>query len=1322
MSLHLRENPPDDLQAKELNSVKRSSQTLSLISKRIGQAVLSLAIGTEGIAQAKNSVDTRPVSTQNILTDNELGVFKEAINMSEDFSEETKLLAQATSSNEPINPPSIWDETNFGPLMNAPEGSTEAMNVSPGVLIYDVSTHHTKAEFVTAGSDGKIRIINATNGGIEKTLEGHRGLAIAAEYTPDGSKIVSTGYDSALKVWDANSGALLKTFNLPGVGSGVEISPDGQIAAVGAGDRPLQIIHLTNGYVREIPFGGEACRFSFAPDAQTITVSNGTGVTLWNMATGTAIRRLEGLSDSVYSIDYHPSGQYVAAGDNSGNVMIWNTATGTSVWSGHIHDGKPDGAQGGVWAMAFSNDGSKLITGDHNGAVVVSNVSGIAVGIAPEELQRIETGSTISSINVTNDSAGFMIAVGGSKETSQQIFVNMNQPVRTEEEQLLWELDEAIEDASWTIPRLERQIQELELSIPGIENKKKPYLEEKAMWQRNLDSAKLYLKELEQQLRNASNKNKPKIQSSIDATNRNIAECERNIARLQGIIDNIENEKNQVYVQIENIERQIESLERRMAECADMYLVRSVAAGETLADARASVQQTITGAYTQSNESLPHIIPEIGIKDMDITTNFRALQLLEPNAFIPNNDVPVVSKSGGMVKVYGHVTNRGKRAGYVTLEVYGLSALNPNQPVQQSMQIWLEPGQMQLFVTSVNLPACGDGPRSYVQFLVKTPGEATVSKVRNTAKPTSMDGSNYEQGGVGAMEHNARVIMESPGGIGTIQERLTRYLQSDPESAAKIAGQIRDETSGIGEEYEEEFITAYIASLPREQQIAENVKNQMQTKVLSDLDKESAGILVAMSENDSLSEGLMHYENAIRIYNLHTVYEKTGFQNVEIHRCMHSKIVFTLEEAAMVNFWVDTGDLGNIDDLLWAAPPNIDLTLSGGGLKNPYTSNKSGMSGESISSLLPPGTYTLVIADKTDYTSQNLNENEKSTLTLPIVPVGINIQPHRSQHIQGCMSIAGSPYALPVSMSVAEFEFEQRKTDINRISTLDISKPVWIVIHGRTDRSDSDPMEELARTLQAHDVQVVTLDWRAGAADNFGPIDLNGSKWIAETGRWTSNQLKSLGFSKQNINIVGHSWGTFVGYELAANYDGINSFIALDPAKDSALLASRYNESTVNFANASLISHAFHSSFFGSKDLALTADRTFRIKAEENYENGTFDIRAIQSLLRTEYYEAAALLGIDEGLDAWREHGFAVTLFSRLLEESLNNSDLGISTLFKPQIMGSSSSSLQEGPDHYEGIFNVEPFKISNRDGKTWWKAGNYQFFGEDDSGNSIEE
>lgn len=1204
MSLHLRENPPEDLQAKESNSAKRSSQTLSLISKRIGQAILSLAIGTEGIAQAKNSADTRPVSMQSIHTNDELRVFKEAINMSEDFSEEeTNLLAQATGSNEPINPPSIWDETNFGPLMNAPEGSTEAMNVSPGVLIYDVSTHHTKAEFVTAGSDGKIRIINATNGGIEKTLEGHRGLAIAAEYTPDGSKIVSTGYDSALKVWDANSGALLKTFNLPGVGSGVEISPDGQIAAVGAGDRPLQIIHLTNGYVREIPFGGEACRFSFAPDGQTIAVSNGTGVTLWNMATGTAIRRLEGLSDSVYSVDYHPSGQYVAAGDNSGNVMIWNTATGASVWSGHIHDGKPDGAQGGVWAMAFSNDGSKLITGDHNGAVVVSNVSGIAVGIAPEELQRIETGSTISSINVTNDSAGFMIAVGGSKETSQQIFVNMNQPVRTEEEQLLWELDEAIEDASWTIPRLERQIQELELSIPGIENKKKPYLEEKTMWQRNLDSAKLYLKELEQQLRNASNKNKPKIQSSIDATNRNIAECERNIARLQGIIDNIENEKNQVYVQIENIERQIESLERRMAECADMYLVRSVAAGETLADARASVQQTITGAYTQSNESLPHIIPEIGIKDMDITTNFRALQLLEPNAFIPNNDVPVVSKSGGMVKVYGHVTNRGKRAGYVTLEVYGLSALNPNQPVQQSMQIWLEPGQMQLFVTSVNLPACGDGPRSYVQFLVKTPGETTVSKVRNTAKPTSMDGSNYEQGGVGAMEHNARVIMESPGGIDTIQERLTRYLQSDPESAAKIAGQIRDETSGIGEEYEEEFMTAYVASLPREQQIAENVKNQMQTEVLSELLQETASTLVAMNANGvPLETGISYVMNGIHTYNLDNVYEAQGFQNVEVNPKLYSRIIIDLKQTSMFNVWVDgTATFGS------PLIPNTKLVIKGEDLpSNGYFSDKvDAGSGESISLRLTPGTYILEVHDLTNYEDMEAVD-QNFTPVKRNVEVNMDISQYISQQIIGRMSVDGKERTMPLSMRVAEFkslsaDFVREKLGIDAINVLDPNRSVWVVVHGMNS-SETGGIESVAKELFLSGQQVVTVDWSIAA----NTITTRDAPWTKSVGEWATSQLINLGFTADKINIVGHSHGTYVAFASAnkaieLTSSQINAIVALDPAGNIPLI-SGFKDNIIDFSIYSRNSIAIEGSWIAGQDsLASTADVAYKLVSDNTY-------------------------------------------------------------------------------------------------------------------------
>ena len=135
------------------------------------------------------------------------------------------------------------------------------------------------------------------------------------------------------------------------------------------------------------------------------------------------------------------------------------------------------------------------------------------------------------------------------------------------------------------------------------------------------------------------------------------------------------------------------------------------------------------------------------------------------------------------------------------------------------------------------------------------------------------------------------------------------------------------------------------------------------------------------------------------------------------------------------------------------------------------------------------------------------------------------MQEYNSANIEGRISIEGRAGIMPVSMRVAEFLGEDRITDYNKqVSKLDPSKPVWVVVHGREDQEDSDQISELARNLQSHDVQVVTLDWNKAAKDNVVLVGLQGTRWIEAVGTWAANQLQSLEFTTENIQIVGHSY------------------------------------------------------------------------------------------------------------------------------------------------------------------------------------------------------
>ena len=230
---------------------------------------------------------------------------------------------------------------------------------------------------------------------------------------------------------------------------------------------------------------------------------------------------------------------------------------------------------------------------------------------------------------------------------------------------------------------------------------------------------------------------------------------------------------------------------------------------------------------------------------------------------------------------------------------------------------------------------------------------------------------------------------------------------------------------------------------------------------------------------------------------------------------------------------------------------------------------------------------------------------------------------------------------------------------------------MWVIIPGGGDSDRYDPMTELAQAVSAQRVQVVTINWTEAASDNVTITGLQGSQWIASVGQWIGNQLMAAGFKgayAQNVQLVGHSWGALVSYEVAQHIPGgVRTIVALDPAKDSDLLGGAYERiDEVDFSTFTQSSLAFHSSIFGDRERALTADQTFRIRAPENYEQGQLDAMTVLSLIRQDYFTALSLQTVDAGLDAYREHGFAVTLFASLLNNSSEPDDR-IASLFQTQ-------------------------------------------------------
>jgi pimeloyl-ACP methyl ester carboxylesterase len=174
-------------------------------------------------------------------------------------------------------------------------------------------------------------------------------------------------------------------------------------------------------------------------------------------------------------------------------------------------------------------------------------------------------------------------------------------------------------------------------------------------------------------------------------------------------------------------------------------------------------------------------------------------------------------------------------------------------------------------------------------------------------------------------------------------------------------------------------------------------------------------------------------------------------------------------------------------------------------------------------------------------------------------------------------------------------------------SVIDPRKRTWIVIHGWLSSPKHENINAAALALyqtRAGD-QVLTLDWSSAAATVIPQL---GEGAIIPVASWAADALIRHGFIGTNLNLVGHSFGSYVCDEIAKRIPGgVNTIVTLDPAID---IIGGYSPlgGEVDFARDSQFSWSFHSSTAGNDYIPTTADEAFIVESGSNILSAHGDV------------------------------------------------------------------------------------------------------------------
>ena len=185
--------------------------------------------------------------------------------------------------------------------------------------------------------------------------------------------------------------------------------------------------------------------------------------------------------------------------------------------------------------------------------------------------------------------------------------------------------------------------------------------------------------------------------------------------------------------------------------------------------------------------------------------------------------------------------------------------------------------------------------------------------------------------------------------------------------------------------------------------------------------------------------------------------------------------------------------------------------------------------------------------------------------------------------------ISGSGTATKGSESKS-IKFESVGRPLSEIA----NRPTWVITHGLNDDSTNDKIQSVAKAIYDKyqgGSQVLILDW--GEASKTGFNVTEAGSWIEPVAEAVKKKLSDeWKIDSGNINLVGHSLGSYVAWQTAKDIGGVNNLIALDPALTTS--GGYPSEDQVNFSDYSKWAWAFYGSLAGNPNRANTAEESFQ--------------------------------------------------------------------------------------------------------------------------------
>lgn len=203
--------------------------------------------------------------------------------------------------------------------------------------------------------------------------QGHADSMNAITYAPDGQRIITAADDGKIKVWDVNSGFCIVTFteHTSGV-TACQYSKKGNVlftASLDGSIRAWDLIRYRNFRTFTAPKRISFSSLAVDPSGEVVCAGSHDSfdIHIWSVQTGQLLDRLSGHEGPISSLAFSADGSHLVSGSWDRTVRLWSVF-------GRTQTSEPLQLQADVLCVAFRPDGRQIAASSLDGQITFWNV------------------------------------------------------------------------------------------------------------------------------------------------------------------------------------------------------------------------------------------------------------------------------------------------------------------------------------------------------------------------------------------------------------------------------------------------------------------------------------------------------------------------------------------------------------------------------------------------------------------------------------------------------------------------------------------------------------------------------------------------------------------------------------------------------------------------------------------------------------------------------------------------------------------------------------------------------------------------------------